>query len=682
MTTFISPDGEKFEIDATIPQAAAFVRQNKLRPVGDDQAALRDLLKSSISGITEGVARVPFFGGDLAKLGMTGINAVRPDTFSPETVGRFGSQGWIDAFKGSAKGFPEVKSVWDPLFHLLPSDETLKKGGLDATYEPQTKEGRYTKAGTSALAGGVATGGIGSIGGPLSAAKVALSPASMAINTGAGLASEAAMDVTRDFDDTKQGNPLVGLVAGIGTAGVGNLVRQGFKSNYPQDVYNATKTMKPEDWDSAGKSLRDFQASGSKTYTLADLPELQSRLGGPAQGLSNTAGGDLLRQRLSLQERTNKDIPALIESALPPGGGRDPRELVQALVSRSDKIVGDAKAPIYGARDAGLAAIGDLDPARLVAAGNRYIRKPSFLGENQGVGRQAALKKAEALLLGKDAPNQPLASNIMPPVLDPQALSQNVKSLRRPPTTETDSAGANISRLDQMKAADAAEKALDRATRGKFSQVMDQYGQSKAAIIEPLERGLVGTLRDAKNPEGVISRLRAVPPDRLLGELNTAQISRAEAAELARIIGAKLSPIPSIPGNQAALADRQLFNTLLEYVSPDMAKGAANKLSVADALSRLKSEHGTDMTQRLNQSKSPMDWLNPLGTAGFRNRLRVGEREASQLSELLANPNAENLAKLRELSKVDPRARRALEFLSGWGAAGATSALDGRPASE
>jgi hypothetical protein len=128
----------------------------------------------------------------------------------------------------------------------------------------------------------------------------------MAINAGAGMAGELGSDMSG-------GNPLVGMVFGLGAGTAGNLARNGlFRYNFPQQLHDATKGMTDQDWNTAGRSLRDFKDSGSKTYTLADIDPLQPRIGGVAQGISNSTGGDMLRQRLSVQERRNKDIPELM----------------------------------------------------------------------------------------------------------------------------------------------------------------------------------------------------------------------------------------------------------------------------------------------------------------------------------------------------------------------------------
>lgn len=490
MTIFVAPNGDKFKIDMNVPEAAAFVRQHGLKP--EESSGVKDFLKSSLSGLVEGIPRGLGLGGDAIKLGMTGANLLADKDlpfFSPETINQYGSQGWIDAFKDS------------------PQDRFLKKGGLDATYEPQTTAGRYGKAGMSALSGGAVTGGLASIGGPFNAAKVALSPSAAAINTASGLASEGAMDLTQ--------NPLVAALAGLGVGTGGNMVKQAARSNYPENLYDATKGMKPRDWRAAEDSLERLNSTNvpggqPSALTLADVPELRTQLSGIARGLSNAPGGDALRNKLSADFRQNKEIPRLLNQA---------QEVTQPW-----------------------------------------------------------------------------------PGLTTNFADDTIKEMRK----------INPDRLD-------------------------------AAIVKHM------------TPE--------------------------EALQTAEVLGKRLRAVPNVSTGQSALNDRRLYEALIRHGDASASPIVRKNLEAADSLSRLSAESGVDTATQMTMGKHWVDWLSP-GSLKLRNSLRVQRAETADLSKLLASPTKENLRKLEELAKIDPRAKRALEFISTWGAAASTSALDTRTPSE
>lgn len=657
MATFVDPQGREYEVpEDPTPDELAEIKQLGLKP---KQGVGMDVLKSVISGGAEGIVRAPLIAGDLAKLVGIGVNKLRPDTISDETLGRLGSQPWIDAFKGS----PQDKATGEVLAH-----------------EPTTTAGRYAKAGTSAVTGAATTGGIGALPGlaarsvptGLNAARVALTPSSVGINAAGGMAGEFGSEISG-------GNPLMAMLFGLGTVTAGNAGRNAlFRSNFPQQMHDATKGMTKAEWEASRRSLRDFRQSGSTSYTLADLDELQPRIGGVAQGMSNSTGGDVLRYRLSPQVRRNKDIPGIMgrtmDNVSPPV---DARELAETLSKQGEKTIRDKKLPLYVQRDGNLQ--GSVDPTRLLAATNRYVRVPRFNANNQSTGQRYSFDKAEEALLGRDSTKQPLIASVTPPVTNLKSLSQNVKALRKIPQSPTDNPGANVQRYQADKAGEAAEKALDRASRGKFSHAMTQYGQAKQNIIDPLERGLPGQIQGAKDANGLIERLRKVPVDRLQAELNTMNVTPEQARGLARTLGEHLSVIPDKTkalGTNASL-DRKIFEALVDYGAPNLSRASKRNLSVADALSRLNAEHATDRTMGLHLSKNVGSTLvNPFGTAARNFALNRSAKETQKLSDLLANPTPDNLAKLREMAKIDPRAKRALEWISSLAGVGATSAQE------
>jgi len=661
MPIYTDPAGREYDVpDDPTPGESAQIRAMNLTPKGEGRGSfmLRDNIKSAISGAAEGPVRGLLVGGDLTKLALHGINKIVPETISESTVDRFGSQPWIDAFRQSTEG------------------EKLRNAGVDLTYAPQTSGGRYSKAGAGAITSAATMGGLGSVRGllggasGLNAAGVSLSPAMIAINGLTGLAGELAYDASRKFDETKPGNPLVAAIAAMLTGAGGNAVRQAFAPNLNQVVHNATKGMSDKEWQAAQQELGDFAKSGSSTYTLADLPSLQPRIGGLARGMSNQTGGDLLQQKLSHQVRVNTDIPKLMkevaEGTTP--GPVDPREVARLLSEKAGARIAGAEKARTNALLGNLEAAGNVNPADLLKATNQTVRNAMRQPGNQGIGTRRALDEAERALIGKDPSTfpggfAPMIAQVNPPVLNVRALSTNVKSLNDMPTRGAGNARTAIRNSDRALASQAADEALKRASPG-YAKAMQQYGDTTEHLIKPLELSLTGAVKDAKDFNGVLERLRKVPVDKLQAEINTMGLSDPEVLQLAKAVGGRLKPVPSLV-NEADLADRRIFEKLVDYVDPDLASQLGKKLSTADALSRLSSELSAATDVTLNMGKNPVATaVSPFGEVNLRSRLRTSAKETSNLSELIGNPTPENLRRLQELSRIDPRAKRALEWLS------------------
>lgn len=671
MPRFISPRGESFDVDEMSPETMRFIQENQLKPVPQAAQAAQapgalppissglDVAKSGLSGLAEGVARTPMLAADIAKLGLTGLNQVLPGTVSDGTMRQIGSQPWVDAFKDS------------------PQDKWLKNIGLDLTHEPQTRAGRYTKAGTSAVAGAAAMGGLGALGrGGLNAASLALTPSSLAINGGAGLAGELGYDVSRGFDETKQGNPLVALATGSAAAVGGNIVRQVARPNINQTVYNATNDMPARDWKAARSSIDEFNAAGSKTFTLADLPELNPRIGGTAQGLSNTTGGNLLQQKLG-DARVNKDIPSILKAAredITPSV--DARQLGNDLTAQGQQRLLALKQNRSTALKGDLTAAGNLDE-QVLKASSVPIRLANLDPGNQGTGQLRAIAQAETAMLGKDSLKVPILDDVVPPTTNVRALSQNVKALRKLGLSEAQSPNAAIGRSQGMYAADLAERALGNASP-KFKDAMSRYKDFSDNIYNPAKNSAVGGFADGvSDAGGILTQLRKVPPGKLASELSGLSPSDQQKRELARILSDQVSPIPNLAkvGPQAT-GDRASLKALLDDIDPDLSARVGIKTKVADQLSKLHAEGSADRTMGLNHSQNIISKaISPFGTISMGAGLRTSEKETSRLSQLLGNPTPENLAKLEALSKIDPRAKRALEWISSLTAASQNSSV-------
>lgn len=663
MPILVNSKGEKFEVpDNPTPTELREMQELGLRP---PPSTSRDVTKSSISGLYEGVLRAPLIAGDLNKLALTAINKIRPGTIDEKDVDRWGSQGWVDAFRGS------------------PQDKWLQeKLGLSMAHQPETTAGRYAKSTASSIGGAASMGGLGAAPGiaqatpsVLNAARVALTPSSMAINGATGAASELGYDISRGFDETKIGNPLWALAAGLGTGTGLNTFRQIMRPNLDQIMYNATRGVSPQQWDKSRADLKDFQKSGSQSFTLADLPELQPRVGGLARGLSNQTGGDLLQQKLSQQVRMNTDIPKLMREALEGTGAGpvDPREVTRLMAEKGNSVISRAEKARTTALLGNLDAAGNVDPADLLSSVNRNIRGPMLQPGNQSTGSRKALDAAEYALLGiKPPPVMLTAPNLNPAVTNVRSLSKNVKGLNDIHKSEATNAKGAIRDSDAALAHKAAEAALKEISP-RYSTAMQQYQDTTVNLVNPLKDALPGAVRDAKSFDGVLSRLRQVPIDDLQKEIRTLGMADPEILQLAKAVGSNLKPVPNL-AMAGDFHDRKIFEKLVDAVDPDLAKQLGNKISVSDALSRLGNEHSAATDVMLNLGRNPVsNIVSPFGSTDMRARLRTSAGETAKISELLGNPTPENLEKLRQLAKIDPRAKRSLEFLSNWAGAGAAA---------
>lgn len=491
MSLYVDDKGGRYEIPSDpTPKEVAEIRQLGLRPegMGPGEHMAHDLTRSSGAGASEGLFRGPLIGGDLYKLALTGINKVVPEAFDQADIERYGSQGWIDAFRGS------------------PQDKFLKdKLGLDVLREPETAAGRYAKAGTSATAGAASLGSIGALPNALkmipalrgmagaapaaqglTAAAINTSPGAITANAAGGIAGEAGYDLSRGFDETKPGNPIAGLAAGLGVGGVANAVRLARAPNLDQQLFNATKSMDKNDWSQTMKDLVDYLKSGSKTTTLADLPKLQPRIGGLAQDLSNATGGDLLRQRLSTQARTagkDSDIPQLLKSVTEgiPAGPVDPREVARLMSAKGASAIANAPGPRTAAtlQDSLAGGVaGTRDFSQTLAALRRVppekLQRELYM---MGLSDHEALQLGKAVAGGlKPVPNVTKAPELMK---DRDALEQildyvnpNLKNQANNKLNVTDS----LSRL-------SAEHGADRTTQMELQKNWMQIAASPFSTI-------------------------------------------------------------------------------------------------------------------------------------------------------------------------------------------------------
>lgn len=639
MPFYINAKGQKFEVPADpTPEELAWIEREGLKP---ETSTFKDVLKSGVSGVLGGALKAPLIAGDIAKLGSIGLNMIRPGTISDETVGRMGSGGWEDAFKDS------------------PQDKWLKeKLGIELAYQPQTTGGRYTKAATEAVGGAGATGAIGSISRAVpKALSTALTPASIGINAAAGAAGQGGLDLT-------EGNPIAGVAAGALTGTAGNIARNIGRSNYPQSVYNATRDMTPQQWETAGRAIPDFRAAGSSSFTLADLPELGERIRGDAVGMTNTTGGNLLRHKLGPM-RTNQDIPNILnqtrESIAPAG---DMRQLADQLSRQGQEVTEGLVRNRSRALMGELAHAGEVPENALLQA-SIPVRGLNLQPGNQAEGMQAAIRAAETALLGRDSLRAPMIDQVTPPILNVQSLSQQVKDLNNLPNGTAGTPAGSVSAFQARTASDAADQAL-RTASPQYSTAMDRYGDFNDNILRPMELRLPGTMQGANSDSSMLGKLRDVPEGMMPSELSALRATPDQEMQVARLLSDQIKPIPHLSAaSPQQMGDRAHLQSILSSLDPQFSERAMRNIWVADRLSMTAAQNAADRTQTANLSNNAISKItSPFGSTARWAGLRTAEKEVAQLSEIIGNPTPENLNKLRELAKVDPRAQRMLEWIS------------------
>lgn len=366
------------------PEESAWLQQQGGKPA---VGKLEDVGKSGLSGVVEGAIRAPFIGGDIASLGATLINKIRPGTFSKKAEESQSNQvlqaisdlpGNI-AYSGK-EALKSPQTVTTPELAMLPG-MGLARLGVKALqgkmagdhssaeplslYTPQTQAGRYANSMGNA-AGGLVLGGTGAFKNAISlkapqgavetakalAKKIATNPVTQA--AGVGAAGEFAGDVARGFDETKEQNPLArfaGSTAAATAMALGSFLN---KRTAARPLHEVFKDTDAPTFNQARAETSRLRAAGTTQNTVGDsFANSNPQVGAMEREVSNEMGGGQLAQKLTgrvsgdiptLEARSNAAINNAVVPNAAPNSGRFPTAqedlLQQARSARTQAVRG------------------------------------------------------------------------------------------------------------------------------------------------------------------------------------------------------------------------------------------------------------------------------------------------------------------------------------------------------
>jgi hypothetical protein len=681
MKIFRTPEGEQFEVpDDATPEELSWLQKQGATPV-EPVSKWKDGLKSLLSGTLEGAARAPYIAGDLGNLGIGLINKIRPGTIDPEYE----------------------KLTSDRVMEILREEKGIYE------HLPETTVGKYANA------GGLGIGGAAVFGGP----KALVMPGKSATLPGLvskgkdflgrllrtpGVVAPAAGMAAQGGMDLSDGNPAVAFATGAGSQLAMALAGRMLTPNHPAWIRHGTEGMSPDDWTRSKQNLSDLRQAGAQQHTLADAVPETARLRPMTADLSNTSGGQKLGELLSarnnpgtqhltpggqLQRFGAGDIPRLLDEASDAVGPPvNAGAVAHQMGQRGQSVVQGAKDARYGAYMPILEQAGQVpqqDIARILLAIRQQAGNPQNLGtvDQQALAKALETVRRTPLYPTPQAPvvNMPPGTSVMPPggppaglpgpgAIPPQAppqlganlvaLSKNVKDLKRGFPTSGDmslnqAAGANAYRW--------ADQGL-KATSPDYARAMEVYRQTTENLVDPMKRGLPGQMAglvDDPMRDGTLSNILRNAPQQevqqsLPGLANTPALKR----DLARVLAdANKQPV-STAGPQQAMIDKAR-QTVTDLVDEPAKSAYVSKTRAADTLSRLTSEAGADATVRQNLGNS---WVSkilaPIYEMRVRMNLRLSEKEARTLAELIGNPTDANMALLQKIAQERPDLQSAL----------------------
>jgi len=616
---------------------------------------LPDVLKSALSGVVEGAVRFPAFAGDSVQNSKELVNRLRPGTFD------------------------NTKPISDTLVEGVENLTGLKR------YQPGTAPGRYAGAAGTAVGSGLTMRGLAGASGvipktagsvllgapPVLAPSTITSPVKtvlstpLALDAMSGMAAQAGADVSG-------GNPLVAALAGMGTGVGGAALVNARTPNAAVPLHHAAKTVTPAEWAQARQDLDKFARAGATSHTLADVLPESSGVGNLASGVSNSVGGELLRQKLS--QRTTQDLPQLVQRNLdtmhpqPVSGMTLTAPVAQAAQSRM-KMLEDQRTKAFQGTIQGGPPVAQADIAQALAAITAKSGSPGVLG----TGSQKSLDAAAEALRGAPLypqPQQPGTQLAVPgqtPQVPPAALAANLEALsKRVADLKT---GAQT-RMPDAIAHNEAKAAL-RGVSPTYGQAMDDYGQFTQNVLNPERQGLVGQIAALAgkgagqgtlpsvlargNAQDFQSALPHIAPD------------PAVRQQLARLLGQEnMQPVGNPLLGAPTMKARENIDTIMRGLSPDRANQIAERYQVIDKLSKLTAERGVDSSTGGVLSASPLrSLLGPFGETSRRIGLSVRAEETANIARLLTDPTPANLAMLRRIAENDPQIAAKLRLATG-----------------
>lgn len=600
-----------------------------------------------------------------------------PPAEEPSTLGKIWEA--ISPYKNDAP-----RGAGNALASLIPNilpiaNATAKRVGADPTAalagqvrEEFPLDGRgneWVRAGLEGLGAGVVTGPQGFMQAPVTATA-----ASLGGSLGTKGAEKAANNFLGESNDGPMGGikQLISLLGGLAGGTAGGLAASrvtGLRQNSAEKrLHDATSEIPDAGWDAAGENVRRFNRAGSSTHTLADAVPGNTSLGGLAERVRASEGGQGLAARtagrgedIANLRRTAQDAayPAPVET------NTVANQVAQAADNMVNRMKG-LRSTAYGETIRERPVL----PARDVAGIHRDLRVEGQNSVDPNYGRTLE-DLSHALLDTRGGRTRPIT--------DLQALSSAIKANKENPAGPHASAGVVHDKHNVASAVARLEEELG-GIAPNYRRANEQFRNMSRQFIEPMEQGPIGRVAD-RNP------LTAGPtPESRLGNIvrgNSPEVAADLVDDLSRQGGQRLAGGRTTQDlTQGAPVDpAQLVRAMLqantratpEHLTAIHARGNSgntqllgDRLQSADDLGRL--FQGTP--GHAGVEPLPLTSL-PLRSNWFTERMArvTGERAANrEISDILTGhgvgPTPENLARLREIAQYDPNVRRML-ILSG-----------------
>lgn len=686
------------------PEESAWLQQQGGKPT---VGKLEDAAKAGVSGVVEGAIRAPFIGGDIASLGATLANKVRPGTFSPQAEE---SQ--------SGQVLQAISDLPGVIAHMrgkpFSSAEPL------SLYTPQTQVGRYANSAGNAV-GGLVLGGTGAVKNAISlkapqgvmetvkalAKKVATNPVTQAV--GVGAAGEFAGDVSRGFDETQEQNPLArfaGSTAAATAMALGSFLN---KRSAARPLHEMVKGSDKAAFDQARAETQRLEAAGVRQNTVGDaFVNTNPQVGAMEREVSNEMGGGQLAQKLT--GRVSGDIPnlearskAAINAAVVPNAaapsGRFPtaqEDLLQqarsartqavriaeessGLVPTSD-VAAIVRALRRRAQAPGNRRTLDADfanqTARTLTGGYRYpmpqgpgpaapgptsgftpvtplgpqAATPAGLGDVPGIGGPLALPAPQTRAIGPTA--APQSGALGPVIRDPAEFGMGAKPM--PPFRPVGE--PDITTIEpQAPRTPQGFNLVELSKRINALNTAAPKGAAAADNASVLDKNVTVARSQALNLAR--QELAARNPAFARGQQTYQDMSPGVDAlktlvEHPTVLQASTSMRPN-PVREGLIAHLSKFD-------PDLAASTSERLRAADILSRNTAQHGKQGLQGELGQTGAASLASPW-YAAYKALSTSGRRSANEdISRLLASPTKENLAILENLARNNPDLARSL----------------------
>lgn len=703
------------------PEESAWLQQQGGKPA---TSKLADVAKSGLSGVVEGAIRAPFIGGDIASLGATLVNKVRPGTLPK---GAEESQ--------SGQVLQAISDLPGVIAHMR--GKPFSSATPLSLHTPETQAGRYANSVGNA-AGGMVLGGASAfkptiaLSAPQGVAEtvkalVKRGATMPAVQAGvAGAASEFAGDVSRGFDETKEQNPLARFIGGAGTAGVMALASFLNKRSAARPLHEVVKDTTPAEFNQARAETNRLQAAGARQNTVGDsFANTNPQIGAMEREVSNEMGGGQLAQKLT--GRVAGDIPrleatsnaainrAVVPNAVPPSGrfptvqedllqqARSARtQAVRAAEERSplvptQDVAGIVRALRQRAQLPGNRRTLDADfanqTARTVAGGYRYDMPqgaapatpgpmsgftpvtplgpqgatPVGVGGVPAIGGPLALPGPGSRAIAPTA--APQTGALGPRVWDPNEFGMGPKpmsSFEMPSTPDITTINPPVPRTPQ------GFNLVELSKRINALNTAAPKGAAAADNASVLDKNVAvarGQALDLARRELAARNQHFAQGQQTYQEMSPGVDALKTLVEHPTVLQASTSMRPN-PVREGLIAHLSRFD-------PNLAASTSERMRAADILSRNTAQHGKQGLQgELGQTGAAT--LTSPWYAAYKALSTSGRRSANEdISRLLANPTQQNMAILENLARNNPDLARSLVRQGLIGAVGATTQTDG-----